>query len=130
WTDLHQGFQSNLVKVALPTFFLPPFEFFVGVLDLHNRAVDEDANGNSNPGETHDVRRDPHEIHRDERERDGDGDGDDRHNRRRDVPEKKQDHKADNDHFHDQVVFQIVDGLSYQLRTVVGRNDLHALWHG
>ena len=53
--DLHQGFQANLVKIALSTFFLPAFEFFVGVLDLDNRAVHEHADGNRNPGKAHDV---------------------------------------------------------------------------
>ena len=59
-------------------------------------------------------------------ERDRDGNGNDRHNRRRDVPEEKQDHETDDDHFHDQVVFQVVDGLLDQLGTVVRGNHLDA----
>ena len=43
------------MEVALGRPPLPELELLVGVLDLDDRAVDEDADGDRDPGEGHDV---------------------------------------------------------------------------
>ena len=125
--DLLQRLQADRVEVALAAAGDPLLEPLVGVLDLDDRAVDQHADRDRDAGERHDVRREPHEVQRDEGEEDRDRDGDDRDDRRRDVPEEEQDDDADDDHLLARaraasVSIERVD----QLRAVVGRDDLDA----
>ncbi len=69
-------------------------------------------------------------VHGDEGKHHRDGDGDDGHDGRGDVPEEKEDHQGDDDHFHDQLFLQVVDGPPDQVGAVVGGHQLNALGHG
>ena len=54
-----QRAQADGVEVALPAARDPFLEPLVGVLDLDDRAVDEHADRDRDPGERHDVRGEP-----------------------------------------------------------------------
>ena len=71
--------------------------------------------------------REPHQLHRDEREEHRDGIVTIGNDRGRDVPEEDEDDERDDDHLHDQLVLQGVDRALDQVRAVVGGDDLHAL---
>ena len=43
------------------------------------------------------------------------------------MPEEDQDHDADNDHFHDQLMLQRVDGSINQFGAIIGVDDLYTL---
>ena len=49
------------MEVALPALRVPELELLVGVLDLDDRPVDEDADRDGDAGEGHDVRGDAEE---------------------------------------------------------------------
>src|SRR5262245_16423668 len=78
-THIHDRLETNLVEVALSSFFVPALEFFIGVFDFDNRTVHEHADGDGDAGQAHDVGGDAHEVHRDERQRDRDWNCNDGH---------------------------------------------------
>ena len=60
--DFEQRLEPHRVEVALASALLPLLELLVGVLDLHDGAVDEDADRDGDARERHDVRGDAHEA--------------------------------------------------------------------
>src|SRR5207249_9091998 len=100
------------------------------VLHLHDGAVHQDADGDGDSSQRHDVGGDAHEIHGDESQDDGDGNGDDGDDGGRDVPKEDQDDQADDDHLQKQLFPQVRDGLFDQVRTVIGGNQIHSLGEG
>jgi len=67
-------------------------ELVVGILHLDDRSVDEHADRDGDAGQRHDVDRDTHVVHRDEREQHRDRNCRDGHERGGDVPQEQQDH--------------------------------------
>jgi hypothetical protein len=63
WTDLHQGLQAYLMKAPLATTDLPVVDLVVGVFDLDDRSIHEDADRDGDSCERHDVDRQAHEVH-------------------------------------------------------------------
>ncbi len=124
--DLLQRLETDLVEVPLAPADLPEMQLVVGVLDLDDGAVDQDADRDRDPGEGHDVDRDAEQIERNEGQQDRDRDRDDRHDRRREVPEEEQDDERDDDHLQHQLVLQGVQGAQDEIGAVVGRDHLDA----
>jgi len=65
------------MEVAMPAPVLPLLELPVRVLHFHDGAVHENADGDGDTGERHDVRGDAHQGHGYEREQHRHGNGDD-----------------------------------------------------
>src|SRR3954469_6381815 len=99
-------------------------QLVVRVLHLDDRAVDENADGDGDARERHEVRVHPHRLEGNESERDADGNGDDGHDGRWHVPEEDQDDDGDDDHLLDQFVLHVTDRAADELGAIVGRYHL------
>src|SRR5205823_1851822 len=104
------------------------FERLVRVLDHDDRRIHHRADRNRDAAKRHDVRRQIHPPHRDERQDDGDGQRDDRHQRGTHVPEKNDADESDHDAFFNQLFTQRCDRAPDQLAAVVSRHDAHTGW--
>ena len=98
----------------------------IGVVDHHDRRVDEFANRQRDARKRHDVRRHAEVVHRDERGDDGDRQRDDRDERRAHVEEEHEDHQRHDDDFLHERVAQGHDRVADEPRSVVGGHDAHA----
>lgn len=81
------------MKAPLATTDLPVVNLVVGVFDLDDRSIHEDADRDGDSGERHDVDRQAHEMHGNESEQHRDRNGQNGNDRGRHVPEEEEDHQ-------------------------------------
>ncbi len=100
---------------------------FVDIFDHDHGLVAKHADGDRDPRQRHDVGRESHGVHRNERQSHRDGQ---RHNRPRRPAKIEEEHDhdhADDETFLDNRPGQRVDGTSNQVGSVVGGDNLDAL---
>ena len=103
-------------------------EVSVAVLDHDDGGIDEDADGERESAERHDVRRDAEEVDGDEGDEHRDGQRDDHDERGAEVKEEDKDDQADDDRFFNQGALQGVDGVVDETGAIVRRFDFDARW--
>ena len=115
----------NVLITALSAPGIPVLQLFMRLFHDHNGCIHHGADGNGNPAEAHDIGRNPHQIHGDEGEDDRNRDGNDGNKGRRDMPEKDQDHKADDDKLFEQRSLERINGPFDQIGPVISRDNLN-----
>jgi hypothetical protein len=97
-----------------------------GVLGHHNSSIYQDANGDSNPSQRHDIGADPDIAHAEKgrQDRQGQGDGDNQH--RAQMHQKNDVHQGDNDGLLDQGMLECSDSPGNEPGAVVKRYHPHA----
>ena len=58
-----ESLKPDLVKIALAPSLNPKLQFLVGIFDLDNCSIDQNADGDGNSGQRHDVGVEPHQVH-------------------------------------------------------------------
>src|SRR4029077_5436372 len=96
----------------------------ITVFDHNNSRVYEDADGQRQSAERHDVRADVEVVHRDEGRNDSDRQSENRNQRRTKMKQEENDDDADDDGFFEQVPLQGFNGGMNQAGAVVAREDL------
>src|SRR2546430_888933 len=98
----------------------------VPVLDHYDRSVDQNAYGQRQPAQRHDVGTDLQIIHRDERRDDRDWQRENRNQRRTQMKEKNDNHETDNHGLFDEIAFQRIDRRLDKFRPVIAGDNFDA----
>ena len=109
---------------AVPAVLFAPFgEVAITVFHHDDGGVHQNADGQRDAAERHDVGGDLQKVHGDERDHHGDRQSEDRHEGGAEMKEEKNHHQADHHDLLDQRLLEVFDGKEDQLGTVVGGND-------
>ena len=97
------------------------------VLHHDDGGVDHGSDRYGDAAQRHDVRGEPHVLHRDERKQDRDGQQQGGDQRGAEVQQEEQDHEGDDDQLLDQRVLERLDAGADERRAVIRRDDLDSL---
>src|SRR5438874_601671 len=95
----------------------------ISVFHHDNGGVHQNANGQGQPTQRHDVGADIQVVHGNEGERERDGQGENRDQRRAEMKQKHDDDQRNNNRFLDQAMYQRVYLFADQCPAVIARND-------
>ena len=123
---LSDGADDDRLAGAVAAAALPFVQLLVRLLHDNDRPVHQNADGDGNAAERHDVRGDPHQAEESERDEHGERDGEDRDECAGNVPEEKQHDQRHRGHDLEEGGCERADGAPDQVGAVVDAYHLHA----